>query len=100
MTGRLRSMGVSISERKVGSALKKIRPITQAERCMQAGRSFNPQVYKEDYFGQKMHEDQNEKLVMSGATHVLASDGYSGMTTGYTTMTIKNNLTIYEKMLR
>ena len=34
MTGRLRSMGVSISERKVGNALKKICPSTQAERCM------------------------------------------------------------------
>ena len=100
MTGRLRSMGVSISERKVGSALKKISPSIQAEWCMQAGRSFNPQVYKADYFGHKLHEDQNEKLVMYSATHVLASDGYSGMTTGYTAMIIKNNLTIYEKMLR
>ena len=51
MTGRLRSMGVSISERKVGNALKKICPSTQAERCIQAGRSFNPKVYKADYFG-------------------------------------------------
>ena len=51
MTGRLSSMGVSISERKVGNALKKICPSTQAERCMQAGRSFNPKVYKADYFG-------------------------------------------------
>ena len=51
MIGRLRSMGVSILERKVGNALKKICPSTQAERCMRAGRSFNPKVYKADYFG-------------------------------------------------
>ena len=100
MTGRLRSIGVSISERKVGNALKKICPSTQAERCMQAGRSFNPKVYKADYFGHKLHVDQNEKLAMYGVTHVVARDGYSGMITGYTTMDIKNNLTIYEKMFR
>ena len=63
MTGRLRSIGVSISERKVGNALKKICPCTQAERCMQAGRSFNPKVYKADYFGHKLHVDQNDCMV-------------------------------------
>ena len=100
MTGRLRSMGVSISERKVGNTLKKICPSTQAERCMQAGRSFNPKIYKADYFELKLHVDQNEKLVMYGVTHVVARDRYSGMITGYTTMAIKKNLTIYEKMFR
>ena len=100
MTGRLRSMRVSISERKVGNALKKICPITQAERCMQAGRSFNPEVYKADYFGHELHADQNGKLVMYGVTHVVARDGYSRMITGYTTMEIKNNLRIYGKMFR
>ena len=98
MTSRLRSMGVSIAERKVRNALQKICPSTQADRFMQAGRSFNPKVYKADYFGHKLHVDQNEKLVMYGVTHVVARDGYSGMITGYTTMAIKNNLTIYEKM--
>ena len=100
MTGRLRSMGVSISERKVGNALNKICPSTQAEWCMQAGRSFNTKVYKADYFGHKMHVDQTEKLIMYGVTHVVARDRYSGMITGYTTMAIKNNLTMYEKMFR
>ena len=63
---------------------------------MQAGWSFNPKVYKADYFEHKLHVDQNEKLVMYGV--IRARDGYSGMITGYTTMVIKNNLTIYEKM--
>ena len=49
MPGSLRNMGVSISERKVGNALKKICPSTRAERCMQAGRSINPKVYNADY---------------------------------------------------
>ena len=89
MPGRLRRMGVSISERKVGNALKKICPSTQAERCMQAGRSFNPKLYKADYFGHELHVDQNEKFVMYGVTHVVARDGYSQMITSYTTMAVK-----------
>ena len=67
---------------------------------MQAGRSFNPKVHKADYFGHKLHIDQNEKLVIYGVTHVVARDGYSGMNIGYATMAIKNNSTIYEKMFR
>ena len=93
-------MGVSISERKVGNVLKKICPRTQAERCMQAERSFNSKVYKVDYFGHKLLVDQNEKLVMYVVSYVVARDGYSRMITGYTTMAIKSNLTIYEKMFR
>ena len=54
----------SILERKVGNALKKIFPGTQAERCMQVGRSFNPKVYKPYYLGHKLHVDQNEKLMV------------------------------------
>ena len=100
MTGRSRSMGDSISERNIGIALKKMCPSTQAERCMQAGRSFNPEVYKADYFGHKLHVDQNGKFVMSGVTHRIASDRYSGVVAGYTMMEINNNLTIHEKMFR
>ena len=100
MTDCLRSMGVSISERKVVNALKKICSSTQAERCMQAGRSFYLKVYKADYFGHKLRVDQNEKLEMYGVTHVVARDGYSGMIISYTTMAIKNNLTTYEKIFQ
>ena len=46
----------------------------------------------------KVHVDQNEKPVMYGVAHVVAHDRYSGMITGYTTMAIKNNLTIYKSM--
>ena len=56
--------------------------------------------YKAEYFGHKLHADQNDKLAMYGVTHVVAPDRYSGMITGYTTMVIKNNLTICEKMFR
>ena len=50
-------------------------------------------------FGLKcLHVDQNEKLVMYSVTHILTRGGYSGMITGYTTMAIKSNSMIYEKM--
>ena len=97
MTGRLRSIGVSISERKVGNALKKITHKLSGA-CELGDRLILKS--KADYFGHKLHVDQNEKLVMYGVTHVVARDGYSRMITGYTTMAIKNNLTIYEKMFR
>ncbi|CAC5371472.1 unnamed protein product [Mytilus coruscus] len=41
-------------------------------------RNFNPVPYQADHFGQKIHLDQNEKLMMFGVTHVIAVDGYSG----------------------
>lgn len=44
--------------------------------------------------------DQNEKLVMFGATHVMAVDGYSGKIVGYATMPTKNNIVIYDDVFR
>ena len=61
---------------------------------------FNPKQYKADHFGQKLHVDQNEKLVMYGAVHVCARDGYSGMIVGFCTMPVKNNITIYDNLYR
>ena len=102
MMGRLTSMGACIfgSFGKKSWECVKEDPSTQAECCMQAGRSFNPNVYKADYFGHNLHVDQNEKLVMYGITHVVVLDGYFGMITSYTAMSIKTNLPIYEKMFR
>ena len=37
----------------------------------------NPIPYQAEYFGHKLHLDQNEKLAMYGVTHVCAIDGYS-----------------------
>jgi hypothetical protein len=44
---------------------------------LQGIRDRNPVPYEAEYFGHKMHMDQNEKLVMFGVTHVIAVDGYS-----------------------
>ncbi len=54
---------------------------------------MNPIPYfAADYFGHKLHVDQNEKLVMYGVTHVCARDGYSGKIVAFVTMPIKNTL--------
>ena len=48
--------------------------------------------------GQKIHIDQNEKLVMFGSTHVCAIDGFSGKLVGFVIMPRKNNIIIYEHL--
>lgn len=100
LTGYLRSNGIKISETSVGKVVKSITPVAVRERRMQADRQLNPKPYNADYFGQKLHIDQNEKLVMYGVTHVIARDGYSGMVVATSTMPIKNNLIIYEEIFR
>ena len=63
-------------------------------------RQLNPVPYSAEYFGHKVHIDQNEKLVMYGVTHVCARDGYSGKVVAFITMPIKNNIEIYEHLFR
>ena len=100
LTGYLRSRGHKISENSVAKIVKSITPVAVTERRILANRQLNPKPYHADYFGQKVHIDQNEKLVMYGVTHVIARDGYSGMVVATSTMPIKNNLTIYEEIFR
>lgn len=61
---------------------------------------MNPALYRADYFGEKMHIDQNEKLVMFSVMLIGAIDGYSGKIVAFSTMPIKNNITIYETVYR
>ena len=77
LTGALRSKGIHVGETKVGKILKEINPNAQKARQYSVGRSLNPKVYKADYFGHKIHYDQNEKLGMYGIVHVCARDGCS-----------------------
>ena len=55
----------------------------------------NPIPYRADYFGHKLHIDQNEKMVMFGVTHICGIDGYSGKIVGFVSMPIKNCIEIY-----
>ena len=100
VTGALRSEGIIIGERQVGAMLRELDPPAQQQRRQNAGRSLNPRVYHAEYFGHKVHIDQNEKLVMYGVVHVCSRDGYSGMITSFATMPRKNNAIIYERVYK
>ncbi len=100
MTGLLASQGVRVSQRRVGESLRRMNPGYHTARRTCTARQLNPIPYHADYFGHKLHIDQNEKLVMFGVTHVCAIDGYSGKIVGFATMPIKNNLEIYTHLYR
>ena len=91
---------VNISQRRVASALQVVAPIYHQRRQSNTARMINPIPYRADYFEYKLHIDQNEKLVMYGVTHVVATDGHSRFLPAGSTMSIKNNQTIYERIFR
>ena len=100
MTGLLRSKGIIVSEQRVGKALAQVCPVYHQARQKATARQTNPVPYRADYFGQKLHIDQNEKLIAFGVTHVCAVDGCSRMIVGFHTMSIKNNMEIYRGLYR
>eukprot|EP00731_Ephydatia_muelleri_P004867 Em0002g1043a len=83
MCGLLASEGLKVSETRVGQALQTVRPDYHHMRVTKTTQSLNPRPYRAEYFGQKLHIDQNEKLVMFGVTHICAIDGYSGKIVGF-----------------
>ncbi len=100
MTVFLASQGFKVGQNRVGLALKRVFPRHHAGRQNTIHRLINPIPYTASYFGQKLHIDQNEKLVLYGVTHVCAVDGYSGRIVGFVSMAVKSNEIIYEKLYR
>ena len=100
MTGLLASKGIKVSENNVGKALQTVQPEYHLSRCTATARLMNPVPYHADYFGHKLHVDQNEKLVMYGVTHIGAIDGFSGKVVEFISMPIKNNVEIYTHLYR
>lgn len=116
--GFLLSKNQKYGVRKVGAALKRLAPDAHQARLSNVSRRTNPKPYIAQYFGRKLHVDQNEDLVNYGVTYVMAIDGYSGsmfkfirnFSLGYTrlsmlllgyiplamNMPIKNCITIYD----
>ena len=92
MTGLLASKGIKVSEVNVGKSLKTVQPGYHLARCTATAHLMNPVPYHADYFGHKLHVDQNEKLVMYGVTHIGAVDG---KIVGFISMPVKNNVEIY-----
>lgn len=95
MTGLLASEGLKIGEQRVGQSLQRVNPEYSHARRASTDRHINPIPYTADYFGHKLHVDQNEKLVMFGVTHICGIDGYSGKIVGFVSMPIKNCIEIY-----
>ena len=100
MTGLLSSQGIHCSQLRIGAALKRITPEYHARRQANVHRQTNPVPYVANYFGEKLHIDQNEKLVLFGCTHVCAVDGYSGKIVGFAIMARKNNALIYQHLYK
>ena len=98
MTGLLAAQGIRACQLRVGRSLQRVDPGHHHHRRSRAHRLTNPVSYHSNYFGEKLHVDQNEKLVMFGVTHVCAVDGHSGKIVSFSTMPIKNNITIYESI--
>lgn len=100
MTGLLASQGIRLSQQRVGESLQRVNPVYQHARRTCTAKRLNPVPYRADYFGHKLHIDQNEKLVMFGVTHVCAIDGFSGKVVGFVTMPIKNCIEVYAHLYR
>ena len=79
IAGYLRGNGVIVGEERIR---RRISPHYVAARQIYTYRQLNPHPYYAEYFGHKIHLDQNEKLKMYGVVHVAASDGFSGMILG------------------
>ena len=87
---------IHVSQRRVGESLQRVAPIQYALRRREATSLLNPLPYRANYFGEKLHLDQNEKCVMFGITHVVAVDGYSRKIVGFITIPKKNPIVIYD----
>lgn len=93
MAGLLASQGHRIAETRVGKSFCRVSPAYVTQRSV---HSTHPVVYTARYFGEKVHIDQNEKLILFGVTHICAVDGYSGKIVAFCSMPVKNNISIYE----
>ena len=96
MTGLLAAQGYHVAQGRVGKSLYRVNPGHHMRRSSLTERQRNPVPYIARYFGEKVHIDQNEKLIMFGTTHICAIDGFSGKIVAFCSMPIKNNVAIYE----
>ena len=96
----LASQGIHAGTQCVGQSLARVQPANHMRRASRTEWQTNPIPYSAKHFGHKVPIDQNEKLVLFGATHICAIDGYSGMIVGFATFPLKNNLLVYEHLYR
>ena len=96
MAGLLSAQGFRSAQSRVGDALRRVNPGYHGRRLTLTQRQTNPSPYIAQYYGEKLHVDQNEKLVAFGVTHVCAVDGFTGKIMSMCSMPVKNNVVIYE----
>ena len=77
MTDLLPAEGIRVCQLKVGHSLQRIDPDNHRKRYELTYRLTNPIPYHSTYCGEKLHIDQNEKLVLFGVTHVCACSGWT-----------------------
>ncbi len=100
MQGKLAAENIKVHNKRISRSLQRVAPTHYQEREQNTAKLLNPVPYQADYFGHKMHLDQNEKLVMYGCTTVLAIDGYSSSVLAVASMPVKNNIEIYHSVFR
>lgn len=100
LQGLLRAEGIHVSQRRLGRSLQRTFPLVHSRRTQTHGRLLNPIPYRAEFFWEKIHFDQNEKLVMYGIVHVIAVDGFSRKIVGFSTMPHKNLITIFGTIYR
>ena len=83
----------------VEKVLKDITPVYHQERQKDTVRKLNPIPFTA-FLGQKLHIDQNDKLVRYGVIHICCVDGFSRKIVGFASVPLKNNLEIYEYVFR
>ena len=98
--GRLEAHNVRVHDKRISKSLQRVAPEYHRQRTQNTARLFNPVPYRADYFGHKIHLDQNEKLCMYGCTTVVAIDGYSNYVLAIASMPVKNNIEIYKAVFR
>ena len=100
MKGHLEAKGLKIAESRISASLQRVCPSGHVARRTNSVNRLNPIRYSANYFGHKLHIDQNEKLIVFGVTHIVARDGYSGKIVGFLTLPVKNNVAIYDSVYR
>lgn len=68
MKGYLASQGLHLGEHCISSSLSRVDPQSHDRRRQDAIDRSNPKPYIANYFGHKIHLDQNEKLIHFGVT--------------------------------
>lgn len=73
MKGYLESTlgGHSASQTRIGQSMARVAPGHHGMRLNRTASMHNPQTYVADYFGHKLHVDQNEKLAMYGMSQTV-----------------------------